>query len=277
MSSAKESRSWFSRLLGLGRRQNARPEPVPQRLSYTCNICGSPCETELSKIKREEPDCKVCGSYLRMRSLIEVLSIRLWGKPMLLPQFPVRPDIKGVGMSDWEGYALPLTHKLGYTNTFYHKEPRLDITRIPSELEGTLNFILSSDVFEHVEPPVHRAFANAKRLLKPGGTFIFTVPYTLEPDTLEHFPDLDKYEIVGEQGRYMLINKTKDGREQRFDHLVFHGGEGLVLEMRVFSEASVIRELEAAGFHDIRVHGESNLDHGIFWPNPWGVPFSAIA
>ena len=39
---------------------------------------------------------------------------------LALPDFPVHPEIKGVGLSDWDGYAIPLKHKLGYENTFYH-------------------------------------------------------------------------------------------------------------------------------------------------------------
>jgi SAM-dependent methyltransferase len=112
-----------------------------------------------------------------MRSMVHVLSLELFGECLVLPDFPERPDLIGIGMSDWDAYAIPLAGKLGYTNTYFDRKPALDITHVPEEMVGTLDFILSSDVFEHVQPPVAKAFENARRLLKPNGVFVFCVPY----------------------------------------------------------------------------------------------------
>ncbi|MGH9903496.1 MAG: hypothetical protein ACRD68_16940, partial [Pyrinomonadaceae bacterium] len=79
-----------------------------------------------------------------------MLSTELFGESLALTDFPERRDISGIGMSDWDGYAAPLALKLGYQNTYYHQEPKLDITSIEPALESTLDFIISSDVFEHV-------------------------------------------------------------------------------------------------------------------------------
>ena len=70
-------------------------------------------------------------------------------------------------MTDWEGYAVKLAEKFDY---HYHKEPRLDIAAasIASKFVGK-DFIISSDVFEHLLPPVSRAFENVWKMLKPGG------------------------------------------------------------------------------------------------------------
>ncbi len=40
------------------------------------------------------------------------------------------------------------------------------------KLEGQLDFVISSDVFEHVPPPVDIAFENTRRMLRPGGLFV---------------------------------------------------------------------------------------------------------
>lgn len=104
-------------------------------------------------------------------------------------------------MSDWQGYAWRLMHRLGYRNTFLDEEPRLDIRAPDPALLGTLDFIISSDVFEHVSPPVQLAFDNARRLLKPDGVMIFSVPYTVGGETLEHYPDLHDYRIVRRPAR----------------------------------------------------------------------------
>ncbi len=51
----------------------------------------------------------------------------------------------------------------------------------------------------------------------------------------------------------MLINRTVDGRVQEFTDLVFHGGPGETLEMRLFSLPEMIGIMESAGFVDIRM------------------------
>ena len=100
------------------------------------------------------------------------LSLGLFKESLALPDFPTRPDIKGIGLSDADLYSKRLQHKVSYTNTFLHSPPRLDITDIDAAEFGELDFLIASDVFEHVTPPVGRAFRNARRLLRQGGVFL---------------------------------------------------------------------------------------------------------
>ena len=244
-------------------------------LFYQCNICGKLCKSKISGLQREESSCTGCGSTVRMRAIIHVLSMELFGKSLVIRDFPVRPDVTGMGMSDWDGYAIPLSRKFSYKNTYYHKEPKLDITSIDSSLEGTLDFIISSDVFEHVLPPVSIAFENARKILKPGGVLIFSVPYTKDGTTIEHFPDLYKYEIIKKGDGYILKNITRDGVEQMFDNLVFHGGAGATLEMRVFSESSLKEDFAKAGFSNIKIYKDPDFDHGIYWNQDLSLPIAA--
>jgi hypothetical protein len=239
-------------------------------LHYQCNICEQACQTFVEELGREKSSCPSCGATVRMRSIIHLLSTELFGQSLTLPNFPVWPDIRGIGLSDWIGYAGLLPHKLNYTNTFYHQQPRLDIVApIDPLLEDSLDFLISSDVFEHVSPPVSRAFDNTYRLLKRNGVLILTVPYTKEGQTQEHFPELHKFEIVSIDGRYILKNVTPDGRNQVFENLIFHGGDGATLEMRLFAESSLKHELTRAGFQDIRFDREPKFEYGIYWNPDW--------
>ena len=250
--------------------------PKPGTLCFRCNICGEHCQTALDRLGREEGSCKGCGSCSRMRAVISVLSTELFGKSLLLEDFPAHPDIRGLGMTDWAGYAATLAEKFRYQNTYYDQEPRLDISAVEIPVQLLANdFVISSEVFEHVVPPVSRAFENVAKMLKPGGLFILTVPYTNKKETIEHFPDLYDFTVVEDHQTFVLRNKTREGVTQEFRNLVFHGGPGATLEMRAFSENSIIQHLRNAGFHAIKIHREPDFAHGVWWPQPWALPISA--
>jgi SAM-dependent methyltransferase len=244
-------------------------------LKFQCNICGSRCRAATTALGRETPSCAGCGSTVRMRAIIHVLSTELFGKSLAIAEFPRLPGIKGAGMSDWNGYAVRLGKKFGYRNTFYHCEPKLDITSIDRSLEGSLDFLISSDVFEHVNPPVTQAFANARRLLSRDGVMVFTVPYRKSGATVEHFPELHEYRILKESGEYILKNRTATGEEQVYRNLVFHGGPGATLELRSFSEPSLLEEFERAGFGYVKIYDEPCQEFGIVWENDWSLPIAS--
>jgi len=231
---------------------------------FRCNICGNWCTSPLSEVKgRESRSCYHCGSSRRFRTIIAALSEQLFGKIEILPDFKESKSIVGVGMSDAEIYARPLRNKFSYTNTYYHKEPKLDVMTVSEDLYNAADFIISSDVFEHVPPPVDVAFSNLYRILKAGGVCIFSVPYEMEGETLEHFPELFHYRFIERKGATVLINTTRDGREQSFDSLRFHGGGGATVEMRVFSRPSLLSEIRKAGFGEIKLYDKSIPEYGI--------------
>jgi hypothetical protein len=183
----------------------------------------------------------------------------------------------GLGLSDWEPYALRLAQRLGYTNTFFDLDPRLDITAI-GDRAGELDFLIATEVFEHVAPPVSHAFENAARLLKDDGVFVFTVPYDIDPSrgTIEHFPELHDYHLEGGDGTpRVLVNRTRQGATQRFSNPVFHGGDGVTLEMRVFAVDDLLKQLRAAGFRSISIMRRGDRAHGIVWQDPWSLPILA--
>ena len=249
---------------------------IQSSIAFQCNICGKENEAAISIVSnREAASCKYCRSSLRMRSLIYALSLELFGEAMTLPEFPVSMKIIGAGMSDWEEYAFRLSQKFSYTNTYYHKKPRLDITQIDGSRENKYDFIISSDVFEHVPHPVAIAFANTCRLLKPGGLFLFTAPYEKHGITREYYPDLFDYKCEKRDGKTVMINTTSNGVKQIFTDPVFHGGDGFTLELRMFTEPSLRRTLESTDFTSIRFHGQNFPRFGIIWPIDWALPITA--
>ena len=247
-------------------------------VSFVCNICESRCTLPMAMLQRETGSCTRCGSTVRARSMVHHLSTALFGASLPIRRFPRRArHLTGLGMTDADVYAKPLATRLRYRNTFLHTAPALDIRNLDERLVGTCDFVLSSDVLEHVDPPVVDAFVNLRRLLKPGGVLVLTVPFAMEGETQEHFPDLFDYRVEPDGEDYVLVNRTRDGTVQRFSNLVFHGGPGNTLEMRLFSKPGLERLLAAAGFVDVTFHDDSFLAHGIHWGKPWSVPITARA
>ena len=206
------------------------------------------------------------------------LSISLHGTYLTLDDFPNRPELIGLGTSDWEGYAIRLRRVFGYDNTYYDEGTRLDIMApVPAALAASCDFIISSDVLEHVAPPYELALANLRSMLKPGGLLVLTVPMRSEGSTDEHYPELHDFKVVTLGQESVLVNRTASGELQVFGDLVFHGGPGVTLEMRMFSVPDLMDTLNRVGFVDVAPFDQPVLEHGIIWNEPCTWPILARA
>lgn len=243
--------------------------------NFTCNVCGAACERGAEPPGREVPSCAQCGSTVRLRGLVAVLTREIFGVEQVLPHVPALKDVRGFGMSDPPALAARLAEKFDYTNTFYHQPPVLDITNPPEDAWGTYDFIVSSEVMEHVPPPVERGFANLYRLLKPNGVLVLTVPYAPWPQHTEHYPELHEYVLAAPGGRTVLVNRRRDGSIEVFENLCFHGGDGSTLEMRVFSETSLKGVMTGAGFDEVQIASESVAEFGVDHAETWSLPIVA--
>ena len=243
------------------------PPDAPQVIEYCCNLCGCKNRLDSSQFHRELAACKKCGALARFRGIIHALANFLGeSEDAILRDWPIHKRIFGIGMSDWNGYARLLRRKFSYENTFYDRKPKLDILNLTEKNLGKYDFVISTDVFEHILPPLQQGFDNLFRLLKPGGCLIFSVPYTRTAQTLEHYPGLLDYEILNFRGTRILVNRDDGGRLQVYDNLVFHGGKGATLEMRIFCETDILNRLAQSGFDDIKVYDQPNLSIGYYWP-----------
>lgn len=241
------------------------PPGTPEVIEYRCNICGGNNRLESQKFHRELALCGACGANARFRGIIHVLANFL-GENHALSEWPRRKNISGIGMSDWPGYAGLLGDKFSYENTFYDRRPQLDIQNPTHAQLGKYDFIISSDVFEHILQPVQKGFDNLLALLKPGGCLIFSVPYTRTAQTVEHYPGMHDFETLDFRGGKILVNRDENGALQVYDNPIFHGGEGATLEMRLFCESDILGRLASAGFEDIKVHEQPQLSIGYYWP-----------
>jgi SAM-dependent methyltransferase len=235
-------------------------------VAFRCNVCGAGNELPVGQVHREMLCCAGCRANARFRGIVRaVQEVLLEDTETALRAARPRREVRGVGMSDSGIYAGELARLFDYRNTFYHMAPLLDVTDAASTRQyRELDFVVSSDVLEHVRAPVSEALENIRGMLKPGGVLILSVPYLRGYMTIEHYPHLMEYEIVAVGGKYAVVNVRADGLVEQFPAPVFHGGPGSVLEMRVFGEGDLMATLAYAGF-EVRVLEASLPEIGYVW------------
>jgi hypothetical protein len=242
---------------------------------FTCNICGTENHSDRDPADREGGDCSCCHSSMRFRSIVLALSRALFGMDLTLCDFPTLESVRGIGISDSAIYSGRLKSHFSYTNTFFDREPLFDLTWPEASESGKYDFAICADVLEHVPQPLDPVLRTLAGLLKPSGFLILTAPYTLDESTVENFTGLHETGLVEIDGKLVLVNRSVDGQYQVFDQLVFHGGQGSTLEMRVFAETDLRARLMAAGLSNVRFDATGNREFGVIYSGPFSLPIIA--
>jgi hypothetical protein len=251
---------------------------LPRNVVFRCNVCGSECEMPLVSLEREGGMCSSCGSTVRMRSIVRLLSLELFGEALLLPDFPIEKRFNGIGFGDWSTLSTVLEKTFNYQNIVVDYELGVFYDSFDSSICRTLDFIIASDVFEFIPSleGVNAAFALCHRLLKNDGIMVFTVPFKPSGLTEEYYPDLYKYESIYDNGKWTLKNITRNGEMQIFEKPEFLNPDGTGLVKRLFSENCIIDGFINNGFGTATTRGETDLTFGIYWRNKWSLPIIAV-
>jgi hypothetical protein len=122
---------------------------------------------------------------------------------------------------------------------------------------------------------VEQSLANACALLKPHGFLAMSVPFSPAGTTREHFAELHESGLARVGGSLALVNRTRTGEWHVFDNLVFHGGPGNALELRLFGEADLRRNLADAGFPRVEFAIAEYPPFGIAHRELWSLPLIA--
>src|SRR5437879_13887951 len=86
---------------------------------------------------------------------------------------------------------------------------------------------------------------------------------------------MHEYAVVDLAGSPVLINRSKDGTLEITEDLIFHGGVGATLEMRLFSQKDLTRRLCQAGFQELIFQTEPVPCFGIAFQAAWSLPLVA--
>lgn len=157
--------------------------------------------------------------------MVHKLSTELFGRSAPLPLIPPDKSIAGLGLTDSFSISSILEQRLSYRNTYLHREPRFDLTCDPSPI-GPLDFLIASEVLEHVEPPVIRAFRRAAAILKPSGFLLLTVPWIFDGGPQGELPELYDWKFCWHAGAWTVINRNPNGETEFFPRIAVDGGPG---------------------------------------------------
>jgi len=233
-------------------------------LPIWCPACNLPSLVRGDINSREGSFCIWCRSNSRQRAIASLVR----HAEGILRHEGHKAEV--IGVSD--GYITEkwAKRKFGrhYKNFHYHKEPSLDLVTIEAQYFAMANIAICSEVLEHVEPPVHRAFTGLAAVLATGGFLVISVPYTTSgTEHVEHFEELLDGHLDNSPNGFAWTGKNAEGTERRYTELIFHGGIGSTLEFRVFSEKSLRDNLTSAGFSLVKIMDNHRLS-GISW-EPW--------
>jgi len=157
------------------------------------------------------------------------------------------PSLIGVGISDVPTIHRYLRKKFGYVNTHLHREPKLDLCKVTDDYRGVAQFVICSDVLEHVPPPVEKAVSGLRSLVASGGVAVIIVPHVEEGMTEELYPGLVEYEV--REGR--VYWQDANGRTHCDETPEFHGGSEPALAYRIWALSDLEEKLKRPGFRRV--------------------------
>jgi SAM-dependent methyltransferase len=160
------------------------------RSGNTCPVCGK--ETRFSGFTdnvRESGRCSSCKSFNRQRQMAyairKVVGLPMHGKFRFEPGFSIY-NVESNGalhrtLSAHPGYVCSEYFGPQYVSGRRVRGVRHEDLQRLSFADRFFDLVLSSDVLEHVPEP-YLAHREIRRVLKPGGRHIFTVPYDPRAD-----------------------------------------------------------------------------------------------
>jgi SAM-dependent methyltransferase len=157
--------------------------------SGLCSVCGRSSRfvrnrwvlpAELARswpegfVERESLLCDSCGSSGRVRGIADVL-VSLYGSGAISVAALVEEDA-------FRSLDVAEINAVGRMHGFLKRMPGLTSAEYPEEdvmalsyADASFDLVLTSDTLEHVPDPM-RGFSEIRRVLRPGGRHVFTVP-----------------------------------------------------------------------------------------------------
>ncbi len=244
----------------LGKLHKAPPPPPPPGArspltTFLCNVCGTPNCLPRAQLVGDGGHCMFCGCSGRQRSIAYAVAARFSTDDVILTRMAPRKDLRGLGCSDW-GYADALTEKFEYVDSFFDREPQLDLLDVDWSrwTPESFDFITCASVPEYVRPTIDEMFKNVYRLLRPGGAAVIAAPPVLGPKTGELTCKLHHREITAETARQAAVDRRTGGATERIDDVNICGAVETTRPIRSISRQALIDGAERAGLRAAEIY-----------------------
>ncbi len=135
-----------------------------------------------------------------------------------------------------------------------------DAAELPFEDES-FDLVLGHAILHHL-PDLPSAFAEFKRVLRPGGTLFFGGEPSHAGDRLARVPKTAALKAAPLWRRALKARPAPDADAEPEDHAL-----EAVVDVHAFVPADLERHAESAGFTDVRVQGEELLANWFGWFN----------
>ncbi len=219
-----------------------------------CNVCGWRDRFLREDRAREGFVCRNCGVTSRNRAVALVLG-RVLDEDQTVFRWKYRTTTPMLESSARGALAMYFRKKFDYYGTEFdpreiaagtHPRDFADFQKL-HYADGTFDFVVASDVFEHIRRDAD-AMREVQRVLKPGGYLILTVPYDHE-----RAHTIQRVDTSGPTDVHVLPPQ-------------YHGGGGHTLAYREYGR-DVVDLMRAAGFEVERV----DVDEPAFAITPQSV------
>ena len=162
--------------------------------------------------RRETMICSGCSATLRVRRLAEVLVAHYGLGAGCLAELVEEPGFRELDVAEVNsiGAVHPLLArlpKLRYSEYGAATVPSEDLTSLSYDA-ASLDLVLTSETLEHV-PDWPRALAETRRVLRPGGRHVFTVPLVPTRQATEDVGDRGWHHARG-RGPFRLVGRHGD-------------------------------------------------------------------
>jgi SAM-dependent methyltransferase len=224
---------------------------------WKCILCSFQ-NSNLRKPSREKSNCMRCGSTWRARAVALNVLMQLGYPPQVYPELKSDWSRVGLGISDDIAIASVIPTKFLYSNTYYDAFPNLDIRKIPKAALHGFEFVICSDVLEHIDVKLAQAVKGVSKLLKPNGFAVLSVPVVTNSLRSEFYPNLSSFTI--EKGK--VFWEDSEGVTHIDRKPEFHGGRGQNLAFREFTEVSFEELLLNNGFKTV-YRGSTSAQFGV--------------
>jgi SAM-dependent methyltransferase len=159
-------------------------------------------------VARESMLCAECGSSLRVRLLAEALLALYGAGARSVAELVQEPGFRGLRVAEINAAGRMHPFLAVHPALTYVEYPQEDIQSL-SWPDDSYDLVLTSETLEHV-PDLRRALAETRRVLRPGGRHLLTVPVDPRRDVTASRDWLPEQHHGRGGGPFALVTRRAD-------------------------------------------------------------------